>query len=130
MTLSKIGALVICVALVGYIGFNIQRLLVAPVLTLMAPEQGLTTSSATVQVRGKTTQGAEVRINGSLLPPSRNGEFRHQLTLAKGVQTITVEARKRYSRPATLERQVFILGSDKISDITTNYKSGYQYTNL
>lgn len=115
MTLGRIGALMMIAALVGYVGFNILRLLSAPTLTLFAPEQGLTTSSVTLEVRGKTVQSAEVRINGSLLPPAQGGEFKHELTLAKGVQTIVVEARKRYSRPATIERQVFILGSDKIS---------------
>lgn len=119
MTIGRLGALLTIIILIGYVGFNIQRLVVAPALTLSAPAQGLTTSSATLEVRGKTTPGAEVRINGSLLPPLRNGEFSHELTLAKGVQTITVEARKRYSNPATIERQVFILGSDKISQGNT-----------
>lgn len=115
MTIDRLGALVILIVLLGYVGFNIQRLMAAPALMLAAPAQGLTTSSPTLEVRGKTVTGAEVRINGSLLPPSQSGEFSHKLTLAKGVQTITVEARKRYSKPTMIERQVFILGSDKIS---------------
>lgn len=119
MTISRLAVLVIIMGFTGYIGFNIHRLLAEPALTLFAPAPGLTTSSATVEVRGKTAAGAEVRINGSLLPPLPSGEFKHPLTLAKGVQTITVEARKRYSRPATIERQVFILGSDKISQSNT-----------
>ena len=115
MTISRLIVLVIALGLTGYIGINIQRLRAPPPLTLLAPAPGLTTSSATVEIRGKTVPGAQVRINGALLPPFLNGEFGHLLTLGKGVNTLTVEARKRYSKPSIIERQIFILGGEKIS---------------
>ena len=79
MTISRWVMLTLILSLTGYIGFNIQSVLAPPSLELFAPAPGLTTSAVTLEVRGKTQPGAEVRINGSLLLPTTLGEFAHKL---------------------------------------------------
>ena len=115
MTLGRIGLFAAMVAIIGYIGFHITTLLSPPALELSLPAQGLTTSSHIIEIMGKTAPGARVEINGTPLPPTKEGLFRHTLVVNDGINTILVKAQKRHSRARLIERQIFILGENKIS---------------
>ena len=115
MSLGKITTLLIMLGLVGFVGVHMITLIAPPALELFSPPQGLTTSSHVIELRGKASPGAQVEINGTSLPPTNAGLFRHELTVNDGINTIMVKARKRYSKERLIERQVFILGENKIS---------------
>lgn len=118
MTLGRLASLLLLASILGFIGIHLQGLISAPPLTVSSPRQGLTTSSKAVEIQGETLPGATIEINGSPLLSPQSGKFKHLLILNGGVNTITVTARKRYSRPAVIERQVFILDGGKISQGT------------
>lgn len=115
MTLSRIIILTITLAILGYLGSQLRTLRTAPPLELYSPPPVLTTSNKVIEIKGKTIPGAEVEVNGVNLPILRTGEFEQILVLGRGVNTIVVTAKKRYSKPATIERQIFILEGDKIT---------------
>ncbi len=115
MTLRRITLLLGIVALLAYLGLELKSLLAPPPLELNSPPQGLTTSNKTIEISGKTMPGAFVEVNGEKLPALVSGEFKQILVLSRGLNTITVSAKKRYSRPTVVERQVFILVGEKIS---------------
>lgn len=115
MTLGKITTIAVMLGVFGYIGFHIGALLRPPALELSLPPQGLTTSSHIIEIAGKASPGARVEINGTPLPPTKEGVFRHTLSVNDGINTISVKARKRHSRERLIERQIFILGENKIS---------------
>lgn len=115
MSISRIITATVLVAILGYVGVHIAGLLAPPPLELMSPPQGLTTSNSTIEIKGKTLPGASVEINGSPLPALADGKFNHLLVLNGGINTIVVSARKRYSKPTVIERQIFILEGGKIS---------------
>ena len=111
MTFGRIIILVVVLAIISYLGLHLQGLLSPPPLTLTTPADGLITSNRTLEINGETAPGAQVKINGSSLPIPQTGKFSHTLVLTRGINTIAVSARKRYSKPAVIKRQVLILQS-------------------
>ncbi|OGL69131.1 hypothetical protein A3B21_03990 [Candidatus Uhrbacteria bacterium RIFCSPLOWO2_01_FULL_47_24] len=115
MTIGRVVTLVFILTVLGYIGSHLRSLLAPPPLELASPLQGLTTSNNIIEIKGKTLPGATVEINGSPLTTLTDGQFSHLLVLNGGINTIVVSAKKRYSRPTVIQRQIFILEGGKIS---------------
>lgn len=118
MTLGRIISLTILVLIVGYLGFQLYGLFAPPPLTVTSPPDGLTTSNKTIKIKGKTMPGATVEINSNPILAHRSGEFDQTLVLSGGINTIMISAKKRYSRPATIIRQILILDGQRISTST------------
>lgn len=121
MTLGRMGILTVIVALVALFGTQVHALRAAPILEILSPSQGLRSTQAAIEIVGKTEPGARVEVNGTPLPATATGEFRHLLMLQRGLNTIMVSAQRRYSRSATIERQVMILTD---SPLTHDYGKG------
>lgn len=115
MTLRRLTILLASAALAAYIGLQIRGLRLAPPLELYSPVPGLTTADSVVELSGKTAPGALLEVNGAVLTPSRFGQFSRKMVLNRGLNTIVVTARRRYSKMATVERQVFILEGNRLS---------------
>ncbi|MBI2552185.1 hypothetical protein HYW17_02725 [Candidatus Uhrbacteria bacterium] len=115
MTLNRIISLSGLLLIAGYLGFHVYGLIAPPPLQVTSPPSGLTTSSKTIAIKGKTLPGAKVEVNGNPLVSDRSGEFGQTLVLGGGIHTLTISARKRYSRPATAVRQILILDGPRVS---------------
>src|SRR3989338_9169017 len=115
MTIGRIITVGALIAILGYVGIHMVVLLAPPPLELVSPPKGLTTSNTVIEIQGKTLPRATVEINGSPLPALENGKFSHVLVLNRGINKIVVSAKKRYSKPAVIERQILILEGGKIS---------------
>lgn len=99
--------MVVVIAL-GLIGVRIAAIFEPPTLTIDHPNDLLSTSSRFVTVTGRTEPGALLTINGSAFVPDTTGTFTTDVILAPGVNTIAVEARRRHSRPARIERRITV----------------------
>ncbi len=116
MSLHRIAFLAVIVVITGYIGLHLRGLLAPPPLEILFPPQGFTTSNDTIEIAGKTSPGAFVEVNGRPLPSPDSGQFSHLLVLDRGITTVTISARKRYSKSAVMQRQIFVIGGgEKIS---------------
>lgn len=91
---------------VSYLGFEAQSLLKSPPLSLAAPVNGLVTDVPVTTVDGVTGPDATVSVNGKTLLKESNGHFRAQVDLVRGANTITVQTKKKYSRPRVEQRTV------------------------
>jgi len=118
MSLSRLIILASIITIVGYLGIHLNVLFSPPPLELFSPTQGLATSNKNIEILGKTIPGVTVEVNGEVLPLLVSGEFKHLLVLGQGVSTITISAKKRYSRTSTIERQIYIQGTgERVSKI-------------
>ena len=99
-----------CVALavVGYLGVQVRTILKAPSLIVEAPLDGLTTEDATILVSGQAEADAHVLINGTPVLLSGSGTFEQEVALERGMNVITIEGAKRYSKKATAYRRVIL----------------------
>lgn len=95
------------VAVVGYFGWQWHIMLQAPVVVLDAPGDGLATTSALLPVSGKITSGeATLTINGESVVVNADNSFATTVDLQRGLNIITLEAKRRYSHSALIYRRI------------------------
>lgn len=108
---------VLTVVLVGlYLGGRLFAMVRPPSLILTSPKEATATTERTIVVSGETEQETKVTVNGETVLTKRDGSFDVPVTLQIGPNTVRVTATKRYSRPAAVERQVFVAASSPVSD--------------
>lgn len=102
------GISLVALAVVFYVGVQIRAIARAPKLIVDAPEDGFTTKDATIQVSGEAEEGSQVTVNGTAVLLSSDGHFDQEVALERGVNVITVEGARRYSKKATAYRRVIL----------------------
>ncbi len=109
--LKLCGLLVVVLALIGYLGFEAYTLVRPPELLVTAPVDGMLTGEPTIIIRGEVAPGARVFINEKPAPKDARGAFEAPVDLSRGVNIITIEARKKYSKPRTIYRTIIFEGT-------------------
>jgi len=99
---------VFSVALVGYLGLQLRAITAPPSIVLNTPEDGIMTQEATISVSGQADGATQVSINGIEVLLDHEGEFELNIALERGLNVITVEGAKRYSRSSTVYRRVML----------------------
>lgn len=104
---SGIVLAVAVLAIVVYLGYQANRLLSAPTIVLLHPVNDAAVTSALLPVSG-TVENTEVqvKINGHDVVVNDDHTFSATLDLVRGLNVITVEAKRRYSHPAIIYRRV------------------------
>ncbi|MFH1098637.1 MAG: hypothetical protein V1723_01810 [Candidatus Uhrbacteria bacterium] len=102
----------VTLALFGIIVWRIVAVVIPPPLTVIDPSGDLATISQTIIVRGQTTPGAALRINGRTFAPDTAGLFAAELTLLPGPNIVTIEAWTKHSRTARIERRIIVHTAD------------------
>lgn len=105
--LLRIGAITLAMgAVIAYLSLQIAAIIKAPELILTSPAPEFSTSEAVVTVAGFVEDGADILVNGASVVISSDQQFSQQVFLEQGLNTITVEASRRYSKTATETRIV------------------------
>lgn len=105
VTTLVVGAFVAMI--VGYFVWQFTLLVRPPEIVLFTPVDGLATDSALLDVRGEITRGeVTLMINGDEVVVNADHTFSTTIDLVSGLNVITVEAKRRYSRSATIYRRV------------------------
>lgn len=91
-----------------YLTFYFKKIVTPPSLSLLQPNRNLMVKDSSILVTGKTENEAEIRINGELILNNNNGEFSQLIKLKKGVNTLEVSAKKKYSRENVINRQILV----------------------
>lgn len=105
----------VTLGIVGYLGYQIRSILAPPTLIVYEPNDGIMTQEALITVTGLSEEGASVKINGVDVLLSQNGTFELPVALERGLNVISIESTKRYSRPAMEYRRVVLQQSRTIS---------------
>ena len=110
--LGAVGFLIL-----GYLGFEVKRIVTPPAIEIAVPYDGLATDEGMVEVAGRVFEEAEVYIDGEQILLNQDGTFVAQVDLERGLNLITVEAKKRYSRTSRVDRRVVF--EEKTDDLST-----------
>ncbi len=103
----KISIFILLVGILSvYIGSEIKDIVAAPSLLVEVPFDGYQTDKATIMVKGQTETNTKVKINGSDILLNSDGSFLTEVSLERGLNMITVEGSKRYSKSAKEYRRV------------------------
>ncbi len=93
--------------IVSYLGWQIHLLLQPPELVISRPSEDVTVQSALLIVEGAVNgNDVTVTVNEKPIALQEGGDFTTEVDLIRGLNIITIEAKRRYSRPATIFRRV------------------------
>lgn len=101
-------AAVFVILLLAYLGFEINNIFSAPNLSLLNPENNLTTENPTITVSGYTEKEVNVKINDQTIQTDAAGNFKETISLKTGLNIIKVSAAKKRSRENVIYRQVIL----------------------
>lgn len=91
-----------------YIGFYLKISFSPPQIEIMEPIDNLVTENSFVYIIGKTNRETEVTINNELILKDNLGNFNEKVNLKKGLNTITISAKNRYSQKKIIEKQILV----------------------
>lgn len=101
-------AIVACAAAAGIFSWQAVRLIIPPPLTVTAPAGDTSTNANTIVVEGRTEIGAAVSINNQPVDVSLHGTFTVPIDVQPGLNTLKIMAKKKFSQPRTVIRQVLV----------------------
>lgn len=96
---------------VGYLASQVSGFAAPPDLELYSPAQNATVTADQVEVQGKTDSGAELSINSQPVPTDTNGNFKEQVRLLPGNNTLQVVAKNKTGRERAISRTVVLSGN-------------------
>jgi len=91
-----------------YLFLYFQKTISAPDLTIIQPEKNLLIKETSIEIKGQTEKEAEVKINGELVLNNNNGIFSQTINLKKGINTVVIKAKKKYSQESSVTRQILV----------------------
>jgi len=103
----KFGLLGIVILLVVvYLGFQLNKIISVPEVVVFSPVDSIIVTSPSVQVEGLIQEEATVYVNDKQVVVGDDRIFRENVDLEKGLNTITIEAERRYSKRSHIERNI------------------------
>ena len=91
-----------------YLIFYFKKVTSPPKLEIIYPPSNLSSNQAVITITGETENEAEISINGELVLNNNNGFFEQTVNLKKGLNNITVKAKKKYSQEEIITRQILV----------------------
>lgn len=91
-----------------YLIFYFNKITSPPELVVITPDKNLLLNEPFILVSGWTEKETEVQINGELLLSDTAGKFSKLIDLKKGVNTLQISAKKKYSRDNIVIRQILV----------------------
>ena len=99
-------AIVIFIALLGYVLFQYRYTIISPPLEVSSPLENDVVFSPIVEVRGKTDPNGSVFINNDPVVVDGSGNFKKNISLFVGKTTIIVKAVNYFGKETIIERQI------------------------
>lgn len=91
-----------------YLGFYLKNVLSPPNLNLAEPHDNMVTVNNFVNVIGTADPETEIIVNGETVLSDENGSFTIRINLKKGINSISVIAKKKYGRETSITRQILV----------------------
>lgn len=101
ITLRRLAMVAAALIFLGYSGYLSYKTVRPPHVALNVPTSGFRTHENSIMLTGKTEEGTAVRINQQPITLDARHRFTQEITLTNGLNTITLEARKKHSLPFT-----------------------------
>lgn len=98
-----------------YVGSRLYAMVQPPALALESPTDSQIVHEANLNVSGLVPTDTSVKVNGQEIALNPSGHFVVPVTLEAGSNVIRVVAERRYSRPTVLERRVFLVPANTVS---------------
>lgn len=99
------------VAVVGYIGWQVQSYLRLPGLELIEPSVVSISEQSSVRVKGRAEEGSSVKVNGEAVLLKEGGMFEVGIPLREGINVLQVEATGVSGRTNVVKKDILVLNA-------------------
>jgi cytoskeletal protein RodZ len=107
------GLAILVLIFIGYLGFQVKRIIDPPFLALYSPQDGKITNESFVMVQGQTEKEIKITINGKEVANNDKSQFSERLDLIPGLNSIEVTAEKKHGKTTTITRYVVLSSKAK-----------------
>ncbi|MBU0649338.1 helix-turn-helix domain-containing protein [Patescibacteria group bacterium] len=108
-----ICAVFIGLIILGYLLWQINYLMKPPSLEVYYPKEDLITGQAQVEISGQTDPETILTINDQEVITDSQGNFQYVLGLQRGLNIVTIKARRRHSRTQVIYKKIILESSDR-----------------
>jgi transcriptional regulator with XRE-family HTH domain len=104
---AALGVFLPALAIVLYLLWQTSSLIRPPEIVITSPDDGLAVQTALLPVEGYVTDDdVTVVVNGETVVIDESLHFATKVDLTRGLNVVTVQAKRRYSREAVIYRRV------------------------
>lgn len=96
----------LAIVVFGYFGLQLRSIIAPPDVIIFSPVDESMTAEAIAKVEGIVEKESTVFINGEQVVINEDHTFQKNVDLNKGLNIITIEAERRYSKQTRIERRV------------------------
>ncbi len=104
--LTLIVFILFLILVFGYFWREISFLVQAPKLEVTQPPTDISTTEKTIEIIGKTESTAFLSINNQETYLDKEGNFKSELNLSEGLNTIKIESKNRFNKVNTIIRRI------------------------
>jgi len=109
VTPKKIALIIFIIFLVlvlGYFYREICFLIKPPKLEIIQPPTDISTNQNIIEIIGKTELTASLTINGYNIYIDKDGNFKQEINLIEGLNTIEIQSKNRFNKVNTIIRRI------------------------
>lgn len=96
--LKSVIVVLILSAIGGYALYESRNLINGPVLSLVEPKNGFSTSNPSIEVAGQTENISSISINDRKITVDESGRFKEKVLLSLGYNVIKISVYDRFGR--------------------------------
>jgi len=100
------GLFLLALVFISYLGWQVKRIIEPPHLTIYSPIEGMITTEQNIFAQGETEKEVVILINGREIKNGENGQFKEEISLSAGVNTLEIVVKKKHGKTTTEVRHV------------------------
>ena len=86
------------VVVLGYTGYEIQRVVLGPIIRVDSPKNGAIVSTSSIEIRGVAKNIQDISLDGRKIFIDEKGNFSEELLMSPGYNVITLDASDKFGR--------------------------------
>ncbi|MCX6795517.1 MAG: helix-turn-helix domain-containing protein [Candidatus Falkowbacteria bacterium] len=106
--LRRISLVLVIFLCVLYLLLYFKKMFFPPSLIIYYPEKNLISREQSITVSGRVEAESDLKINDETIPKDKQNNFSQKISLKKGINNITIKAKKKYSREKVITRQILV----------------------
>ncbi len=100
---KRIVAIFTIILVLGFAGLRLNDILGKPTLNVSVPE---TTSNEIITINGSVDPGDQLTLNGEVIYPDQNGDFKKDVQLESGINTLSFRVKHYLGKETILIKRV------------------------
>jgi len=101
--LKRAGITLIVLALLSYLGWELNNIIAPPKVIIFEPENNFKTTASSLEIKGSTKPEVQLTINNELVLLNEDGSFNQTINLAIGLNNLQISAKKKHSKVNNIE---------------------------